>query len=112
MSRTYRVLLLGDIHFGENYNVPHEVSGPRFRYRESIDFLKPFIDSVDTTIANLETPLLSNPRKRSPLADVKAYCHWGSTSKVLEALSALKVSAVSLETITLSILAPLTYPLH
>lgn len=92
---TYRILALGDFHFGENYPKGAETlagSG----YNHSLIHLRKFVRASDTVIVNLETPLVDPERTPSPLVGKKAAIHWGHPKYATEHLADLGVDAVSL----------------
>lgn len=92
----YRVLVLGDFHFGESYTREGGQVVAEHGYRHSTELLKPFADAADAFILNLETPLLDPTHLRSPLKGKKTYIHWGDPQKTLAELQNLGVNAVSL----------------
>ncbi|MGO3657465.1 MAG: CapA family protein [Micrococcaceae bacterium] len=93
---TYRILFLGDFHFGESYGR----SGARVLankgYEHSLRYLRPFADSADHFIANLETPLLDPAEMPSPLRGSKTYIHWADPIETPKYLKQIGVDAVSL----------------
>lgn len=93
---TYRVLILGDFHYGESYTRAGAVALKEHGYSHSTEGLRPFIDASDTFILNLETPLIDPGDKDSPLAGKKTYLHWADPEATGNALKDLGVDAVSL----------------
>lgn len=93
-SETYRVLVLGDFHFGESYTAEGAKSLAEHGYDHSTVHLKPFIEACDSFILNLETPLV-DPREFPPPFR-KSYLHWGDPQNTVNQLKKLNVNAVSL----------------
>ncbi|RYY26907.1 MAG: CapA family protein [Sphingomonadales bacterium] len=95
-----RVLLTGDVSFGENYQADAAAKGrvnilDRHGYDYTIQRLAPLLARADYTIVNLETPLTDMPR--SPLADSgKDYLHWSHVDKAPARLAAYGVDAAGL----------------
>lgn len=96
MTDTFRILFIGDFHFGENY------AGRSRRLKNLADYLhptshlQPFIKKSDYTVINLETPLVLPSQTESPFQDTKPYVHWSDPELAGEALTRLGVDAVSL----------------
>lgn len=90
----YRTLILGDFHFGESYLGEGERSLADHGYDHSTVHLEPFIDTCDSFILNLETPLVDPAEYPPPVK--KAYLHWGDPQRTVHQLKKLKVDAVSL----------------
>ncbi len=93
---TYRILCLGDLHFGESYS---RAGAPVIRERgrrDAVTHLIPFIERTDALVVNLETPLLNPTATPSPLAGEKSYIHWASPTDTPPVLRDMGVSAVSL----------------
>lgn len=92
----FRVLILGDFHYGESYRG----AGARILqdegYRFSTQRLRPFIEASDSFILNLETPLARRDEFPSPLEGRKKYIHWADPEGSGGALTELGVDAVSL----------------
>ena len=94
-STTYRVLILGDFHFGESYGAGKRVLNDK-GYHHSTEHLLPFIDAADTFVVNLETPLVDPEQHPSGLKGNKKYIHWADPVGTGSALAELGVEAVSL----------------
>lgn len=93
-SETFRILVLGDFHYGESYTGEGSKSLEEHGYDHSTVHLKPFIEACDSFILNLETPLVDPSEFPPPLK--KAYLHWGDPKKTVNQLKKLNVDAVSL----------------
>lgn len=93
---TYRILFLGDFHFGESYGRAGARVLANKGYEHSLRYLHPFADSADYFIANLETPLLDPVAMPSPLRGSKTYIHWADPIKTPKYLKKLGIDAVSL----------------
>ena len=99
-SDSFRILLTGDVSFGENYQADAARRGrPDLLAERGYDYplarLEPILRRADYTIVNLETPLTG--LERSPLADAgKDYYHWGHIDKTPGRLVAYGVDAVGL----------------
>lgn len=93
---TYRVLILGDFHYGESYGRAGAQILAREGYAFSTEYLQPFIDTSDAFILNLETPLAKEEEFPSPLRGRKSYIHWADPDGSGKALASLGVDAVSL----------------
>lgn len=95
-TASFRVLLLGDMHFGENY----KSAGARVLadrgYMGGLEHLQRFTAAADTVIANLETPLVDPAEHPSPMEGVRPYLHWAEPKQTVAALKSLGVDAVSL----------------
>lgn len=95
-----RVLLTGDVSFGENYQADAARRGranilEQHGYDYTIERLAPLLRRADYTIVNLETPVTA--MERSPLADSgKDYLHWSHVDKTPGRLTAYGVDAVGL----------------
>lgn len=96
VDTTYRILLLGDFHFGESYSKAGARVLENKGYEHSTKYLLPFIDESDHVIVNLETPLVDPTNHPSPLDGKKSYIHWADPEQTPQALKALTVDAVSL----------------
>lgn len=94
ISETYRILVLGDFHYGESYTGEGEKALKDYGYEHSTRHLKSFIDSCDSFILNLETPLVDPNEAPPPFK--KTYLHWGDPQNTVNQLKALNVDAVSL----------------
>ncbi len=92
----YRLLLLGDLHFGESYPSAGARILAERGYLDGLTHLRPFFEAADLTVANLETPLVDPSRIASPFAGSKPYVHWGSPREVPAVLRELGVDVVSL----------------
>lgn len=92
----FRVLILGDFHYGESYGR----AGARILREEGYSFstrrLRPFIEASDSFILNLETPLATEEEFPSPLRGRKRYIHWADPERSGRALADLDVTAVNL----------------
>lgn len=95
-SGRHRLLIVGDVHFGENYKSGGGGFDPDRRYRQGRAWLERFRSGADAFVANLETPLLCDTDKDSPHSGEKRWLHFGHATDVISALSDLDVSAVSL----------------
>lgn len=95
-DRKYRVLILGDFHYGESYLRAGARILNKHGYSHSTQHLRKFIDSCDTFIINLETPLATESDFPSPLRGKKTYIHWADPVGAGNALADIGVSAVSL----------------
>ena len=93
---TYRVLVLGDFHFGESYGSAGAKILREYGYSHSTVHLRPFVNASDSVVLNLETPLVDPVTVPSPYEGKKAYIHWGSIKETVAELQELKVDAVSL----------------
>lgn len=93
---TYRILLLGDFHFGESYSRAGARVLAEKGYDHSVKHLLPFIDRADTFIVNFESPVVHPEKYPSPLKGDKTYIHWADPVKAPQALKKLDVDAVSL----------------
>lgn len=92
----FRILLLGDIHFGESYLTGGAKILQERGYADSLGHLRPFADAADTVIANLETPLVDPSDHDSPMKDERPFIHWGEPVPTINSLKELGVSAVNL----------------
>lgn len=92
----YRVLVLGDFHFGESYPQAGAKVLDAFGYQHSTANLRPFVDACDSVVVNLETPLVRPEDAPSPFEGQKAYVHWGDPEATARELRDLGVDAVSL----------------
>lgn len=95
MKQSFRILLLGDFHFGENYPKGAKVLSTR-GYRYPTENLVPFCEKADHIVFNLETPLVDPRDAASPFEGSKGYLHWADANASGTALAALGVDAVSL----------------
>lgn len=93
---SYRVLVLGDFHYGESYSSAGAMALEQYGYSHSTERLRPFIEASDSFIVNLETPLVDPEVSPSPFTGEKAYVHWADPEASGAALKALGVDAVSL----------------
>src|SRR5690625_1621384 len=93
---TYRVLVLGDFHFGESYGSAGAKILREYGYSHSTVHLRPFVNASDSVVLNLETPLVDPVTVPSPYEGKKAYIHWGSIKETVAELQELKIDAVSL----------------
>lgn len=92
----YRVLLLGDFAYGESYpNAGARIVSER-GYEAPTERIKPFIQSADSFLLNLETPVATEADYPSPFADDKQWVHWADPSQTPPALAKLGVDAVAL----------------
>ncbi|WP_261623334.1 CapA family protein [Nesterenkonia marinintestina] len=92
---TFRILLLGDVHFGESYRRSAKILAQR-GYEGGLEHLSRFTEAADRVIANLETPLVDPDEHASPMAEVRSYLHWGDPEWTIATLKGLGVDAVSL----------------
>ncbi|HIT76665.1 MAG TPA: CapA family protein [Candidatus Avipropionibacterium avicola] len=92
----YRILVLGDFHFGESYRQAGATVLARHGYRHSTEHLRPFLAAADVRIVNLETPIVDPEQHPSPLHGRKTYLHWADPEATPAALVELGVDAVSL----------------
>lgn len=93
---SYRVLIIGDFHYGESYTRAGAPMLKEHGYPHSTAHLRPFIDASDSFIINLETPLTDPAGSTNPLVGKKPYIHWANPVGSGEALKDLGVDAVSL----------------
>lgn len=93
---TYRILLLGDIHFGESYANAGARQIQQRGYLGGLEHLQRFTAAADTVVANLETPLVNPDEHASPMAEVRPYLHWANPKQTVGALHRIGVDAVSL----------------
>lgn len=93
---TYRILVLGDFHFGESYGR----AGARILadkgYEHSLKYLRPFAEEADHFIVNLEAPTVDPQKHPSPLRGKKTYIHWADPVRSPIELKKAGVDAVSL----------------
>jgi len=94
-SQTYRILVLGDFHYGDNYRGGAKILADH-GYEHSVVHLHPFIDASDKFVVNLETPIVDPRQYPSPLTGRKKYIHWADPDATAQALKALGVDAVGL----------------
>lgn len=92
----YRVLVLGDLHYGESYKRAGAPILQEYGYSHSTVNLRAFVAASDMFVANLETPLVDPSGCPSPLAGKKSYIHWADPVGSGAALKDLGVDAVSL----------------
>lgn len=95
-TTTYRVLFLGDFHFGESYKKAGATILEKHGYEHSLKHLTSFVEAADHFVLNLETPLVDPVQHPSPLTGRKKYIHWADTQSTPRALTELGVDAVSL----------------
>lgn len=95
-SKFYRVLFLGDFHYGESYSSGGGSVLPERGYQHGTEHLSRFIDRADVTIANLETPVVDPTVVDSPFEGQKRFLHWSDQENAPQALRDLGVDAVSL----------------
>lgn len=92
----FRILILGDFHYGESYGR----AGARILQEEGYGYstqrLRPFIEASDSFLLNLETPLATKEEFPSPLQGDKRYIHWADPELSGRALAELGVDAVTL----------------
>lgn len=93
---TYRVLFLGDFHFGESYSTGGGTILSERGYTEGAKYLAPFLEHADFTVANLETPVVDPTVVKSPFEGKKRFLHWADPVQTPQALKELGVGAVSL----------------
>lgn len=97
MTQTkYRILILGDFHFGESYSSAGAKILKRNGYQHSLKHLKPFVKAADHFVVNLETPIVDPTLHPSPLRGQKKYLHWADPAETPQQLKKLGVDAVSL----------------
>lgn len=96
MTATFRVLILGDIHFGESYASGGARILAEHGYSYSTKHLNRFVENADAVVVNLETPLVRPDQMQSPLKGQKPYVHWGDPDGTISELKRLGVTAVSL----------------
>lgn len=92
----YRVLVLGDFHFGESYARGGAKILAEQGYEHSTVNLRPFVDACDSVVVNLETPLVRPEDSPSPFTGQKTYVHWGDPVATGRELRNMGVDAVSL----------------
>lgn len=95
-EHTYRVLFLGDFHYGESYATGGGTVLPERGYGDGTKYLEPFREQADVTVANLETPVVSPETVDSPWEGKKRFLHWADPVQTPQALKELGVDAVSL----------------
>lgn len=84
----FKILFVGDLSFGENYQVQYKQKGGENILEErSYDYplqnLKPILLQSDFVIANLEATITD--MVKSPLTDMtKVYVHWTDAKKAPE----------------------------
>lgn len=93
---SYRVLVLGDFHYGESYSSGGARTLEEHGYSHSTAHLRAFVEAADSFILNLETPLVDPEAVPSPFQEQKPYIHWGDPEKTANELQKLSVDAVSL----------------
>lgn len=93
---TYRILLLGDFHFGESYAKAGAQILNDAGYEHSLKHLHPFVAAADYFVANLETPIVDPAVHPSPHGASKTYKHWADVAHTPKELKRLGVDAVSL----------------
>lgn len=96
MSHKFKILLLGDFHFGESYLRAGAKTLADNGYKYPTKFLESFVADADRIVFNLETPLVDPDIHPSPLRGKKSYIHWADPLKTVGALKRLGVDAVSL----------------
>jgi poly-gamma-glutamate capsule biosynthesis protein CapA/YwtB (metallophosphatase superfamily) len=91
----YRVLLVGDIDFGESYR-----GADRRILQNGYDFgferVAPFVRTAHLVVGNLETPIVDPVKTPSPLAGRKKYVHWADPIKAPRHLVKQHIHVVSL----------------
>ena len=75
----FKIALLGDTHFGENYHEALQLAGKENVIKtkgraHSLVGVPALLQDSDLVIANLESPLAS--RETSPFTGVKKFAHW------------------------------------
>lgn len=93
---SYKVLLVGDFHYGESYRKAGGAILRDYGYSYSTEYLRPFIAACDHVVVNLETPVARPTDYPSPYAEEKDYVHWADPEHAPEALRELGVDAVTL----------------
>ncbi|GFZ96715.1 CapA family protein [Nesterenkonia alkaliphila] len=94
-DQVFRVLFMGDFHYGESYITGGGTVLPERGYADGTKYLKQFIDRADYTVANLETPVVDPKQIESPLEE-KRFLHWSDPKCAPAALKDLGIDAVSL----------------
>lgn len=92
----YRVLVLGDFHFGESYGGGGQKILRDSGYGFSTEYLRPFLERADKAIVNLETPLAFRQYYVGQFSESKTYVHWADPIGSAQALADLGVDAVGL----------------
>lgn len=93
---SYKILLLGDFHYGESYRGAGAKILASHGYEYATEYLRPFVEEADTVVVNLETPLVDPLETPSPFEGTKPYVHWGDPENTVRALKELKVGAAGL----------------
>ncbi|GAA1405159.1 hypothetical protein AUR04nite_06990 [Glutamicibacter uratoxydans] len=96
MNKAYKILFLGDFHFGESYKEAGAKILEEHGYTHATKYLLPFIDEADHTVFNLESPIVNPKTTTSDLRGKKSYIHWADPAGTIDALKDLGVDCVSL----------------
>lgn len=95
MQTFYRILFVGDFHYGESYGQAGARVLQQHGYEYATQYLQPFIRFADYTIVNLETPIVGASNRSSPLAGRKRYLHWADEAQTPYHLRKLGVDAAA-----------------
>lgn len=95
-SSTFRVLVMGDFHYGESYGNGGGRILREHGYEYSTQYMRPFFEACDKALINLETPLAKKETFLGSFDDSKPYVHWADPLPAAQALRELGVDAVSL----------------
>jgi poly-gamma-glutamate capsule biosynthesis protein CapA/YwtB (metallophosphatase superfamily) len=92
-ERGYKVLFAGDFSYGDTYEQGKEIN-KKHGYDYSLAKITPFLNSVDYSIVNLETPITDVDIK--PYSNLKKWVHHGETSVYPQYMKKYRINAVSL----------------
>ena len=95
-SSTFRVLVLGDFHYGESYGGGGRRIIRDHGYDFSTEYLGPFLELADKSVVNLETPLAKKRDHIGQFSEARDYIHWADPVGSTRALVNLGVDAVGL----------------
>lgn len=93
---SYRVLVLGDFHYGESYSSAGAKGLEQYGYSHSTERLRPFIEASDSFIVNFETPLAGPEVSPFSFTGENACFHCADPDASGATLKGLGVDAVSL----------------
>lgn len=89
----FKLLLAGDIHFGENYASSGRRIARRYGYDHSFENLRALIGRADYVVANMETPATDLPQRT---VEGRRFLHQTSATEAPAALKRNGIRAVSL----------------
>ena len=92
----FRILMLGDLHFGENYSTGGRRLLRERGYDHATVYLSRFTRAADVVVANFESPIVDRQTLKSPFIGKKRFIHWADPDQAPHALKRLGVDAVSL----------------